>query len=275
MNTKHTITLALLLSLAAMAQAANAAEAGKKPYCGPLANSFGPFDYRAPGDPANLSIVETHHFNEGVEAGLTGMGSLVGGDLDYTLRAFPNHARALNTLIIMTKRNRGAAQIPGAHYATECYFERAVRFQPEDSAAWALYAQFLYATGHSERALPMLQKAAELSPENATINYNVGLAYAQQKDYDKALPFAQKAYAAGFPLQGLKQKMVTAGKWVEPPPKPKAEEDEGGATAEAKADAQPAATPETKPETKPEAQPAAQQAQAPQAATPRQEEAVK
>ena len=43
---------------------------------------------------------------------------------------------------------------------------------------------------------------------------------AKQKKYEQALPYAQKAYALNFPLPGLKQNLIKAGKWVEPPPAP-------------------------------------------------------
>lgn len=215
MKKAYKITLALLLSLAA---ATEAAAAEKKSYCGSLENGYGPFDYRSPSDPNALSLVERYHFNDDVEQGLAGMSSNIGGDLDYTLRAFPNHARALATLIRLAQRDKiGSTKLNSSHFATECYFERAVRFRPDDGTAWALYAQYLHVIGEEARVQPMLEKAAELSPDNPSINYNLGLLYARQKNFDKALPFAQKAYASGFPLPALKQLLVDARKWVEPP----------------------------------------------------------
>jgi hypothetical protein len=72
----------------------------------------------------------------------------------------------------------------------------------------------------------MMEKAVELQPDNPNINYNMGLVYAKQRQYDKALPFAQKAYAAKFPLPGLKQMLINANKWVEPPEPPAADKEE-------------------------------------------------
>ena len=45
---------------------------------------------------------------------------------------------------------------------------------------------------------------------------DLGLAYADLKQYDKALESAHRAYGAGFPLPGLKNKLKRAGKWREP-----------------------------------------------------------
>ena len=63
--------------------------------CGELGNSFGPFDYRTvPEQPKRL--VEGAHFTPVVESLIRGnTASGPGGDIDYTLRAMPNHHRAL------------------------------------------------------------------------------------------------------------------------------------------------------------------------------------
>lgn len=228
MNTQSRLLAALLLAGAAGAALA-------KPYCGDLQNAFGPFDYRVAA-PADKSLVERAHFTEEVEAGTAGKTSYLGADLDYTLRAFPNHPRALATLIRIARRSGPAAHsVPGAHYPTECYFERAVRWQADDAAVWSLYAQYLYVIGQDGKAMPMLQKALDLEPDNPTYNYNLGLIYAKKKQYDKALPLGQKAYAQGFPLPGLKQMLVNAGKWVEPPPAAPASESQAGPGEQAQA----------------------------------------
>ena len=54
----------------------------------------------------------------------------------------------------------------------------------------------------------MLKTAIELEPDNATINYNLGLLYLKAKDYDKAAEYADKAYALGFPLPGLRNQLA-------------------------------------------------------------------
>jgi tetratricopeptide (TPR) repeat protein len=197
-----------------------AAEAAAKPYCGALENGYGPYDFRQT-NPEQRKIVEDFHFTEQVEHGIRGNTGSLGADLDYTLRVYPNHVRALDTLVRLAPRARGG-QLHGTKFPLECYFERAVRFQPSDGAAWALYARYLYAVGQEGRALPMLEQAVQVEPDNPTLNYNYGLALAKRKQYAAALPYAQKAYAKSFPLPGLKQMLVTAGQWQEPPPAPEA-----------------------------------------------------
>ena len=82
-------------------------------FCGSLGNSFGPYDYRsdyyvpAPGDQEShqtkRGLVDGAHFTRRVEMlmGAQSGGQIgpPGADLDYTLRAFPNHHRALMSVM--------------------------------------------------------------------------------------------------------------------------------------------------------------------------------
>lgn len=185
-------------------------------YCGEIKNAYGPFDYRKPEFVAERELVTMAHFTEEVQAGVRGNTGQIGGDLDYTLRAIPNHPGALATMAKVALAKKTAVVI-GAHYPVECYFDRAIRFVPDDGAVRAAYGNYLFALGKTDQALVMYRAAAELAPEDAAINYNLGLAYLKVKDYDKANEFAKKAYALGFPLPGLKNLLVAAGKWTDTP----------------------------------------------------------
>jgi tetratricopeptide (TPR) repeat protein len=184
--------------------------AAKLNYCGELKNHYGPFDYRnhAAG---GQEIVEGAHFTPEVENGIRGSTGLIGGDIDYTLRAIPNHHRALTTIGNISLRTK-AVQLPGAKYPTECYFERAIRFAPDDALARAAYGNYLAALGKTAAAIDMVQAGADLEPNNATINYNLGLLYMKAKKYDKASEYADKAYALGFPLPGLRNQLAQVRK---------------------------------------------------------------
>src|SRR5689334_5467108 len=71
--------------------------------CGKLENHYGPFDYRTTSK-KNLELVESFHFTPKVEKGIGGNTSITaGGDLNYTLRVFPNHHRALAALIRLSE----------------------------------------------------------------------------------------------------------------------------------------------------------------------------
>jgi tetratricopeptide (TPR) repeat protein len=213
-----------LLLIASLLLGHASAMAAPKNICGDLVNAYGPFDYRrANTDFADsIRLVEHAHFTPEVEAGIKGNSGTVGADLDYTLRAFPNHTRALSAmgrLGILQKTLR----LPGANYPVECYYDRAIRFAPDDGTVRATYGSYLFSRGQSEQAMKMFTQAVELEPENASINYNAGLAYVKAKDYVLANKYAQKAYSMGFPLPGLKNQLVSAGKWdesVRPAPPP-------------------------------------------------------
>jgi Flp pilus assembly protein TadD len=210
MKMMRTLGAVLALSLAGSAGAAN--------FCGELKNAFGPFDYRQRGANADsFYLVEMAHFTSDVENGVKGNTAQIGGDLDYTLRAIPNHHRALATMARLS-RNGKVLVVPGAKYPVECYFERAIRFTPDDGSVRSAYGSYLYSLGKNDQAMQMFRQGADLEPENPSVNYNLGLAYFNKKDYDNAAIYAKKAYALGFPLPGLKTKLQGVGKWNETAP---------------------------------------------------------
>ncbi|MDN2710313.1 tetratricopeptide repeat protein [Janthinobacterium sp. SUN118] len=141
----------------------------------------------------------------------------------YTLEHFPNHHRALASMAKLGLRQK-SAQPGGARYTVSCFFERAIAYAPHDVTARMVYGNYLLATGQDTAALEQLDAASRLAPEQATIQYNLGLMYVKKKEYEKAGVHAHKAYALGFPLPGLKNKLKAAGKWREAPPAPPATE---------------------------------------------------
>lgn len=202
------IAALLLLAGGVGAQAEN--------FCGDLKNHFGPFDYRQRAQFAEaFETVEHAHFTPEVENGVRGNTTVIGGDMAYTLHAIPNHHRALAAMARYALRTK-SVHLPSAKYPVECYFNRAIRMAPDDGAVRAEYGNYLSGLGQTEKAFGMYREAAEIEPQNATINYNLGLAYLKKKDYDQAAVYAHKAYALGFPLPGLKNKLTEVGKWQEP-----------------------------------------------------------
>lgn len=187
------------------------------PYCGNLKNAFGPFDYRKANTEFLFAkqLVEPAHFTEEVENLIKGSSGYIGSDLDYTLRAFPNHHRALASIAKYSLRSK-ANTAQGLRWSFDCYFERAMRFQPDDDIVHMIYGTYQYKKGNTPAALEHLQSAVDLNPENAASNYNLGLVFLQQKNYDQALVFAKKAYSLDYPVQGLKTKLIEAGKWTGP-----------------------------------------------------------
>ena len=180
--------------------------------CGALTNAFGPFDYSDPltHTPAKLGIVEGAHFTPEVEQLVRGASSVNPlDDLDYTLRAFPNHHRALYSL---AKYYLKFPNVRG-RYSLDCWFERAARFNSSDGVVPAIYGVYLAKKGERNQALEQYQKAIELLPDFAEAHYNLGLLYIDLKKYDLANQQAGIAYKLGFPLPGLRKRLQELGAW--------------------------------------------------------------
>ena len=209
--------IAVSIALMAAAGAAAATPGGKTNYCGDLKNAFGPFDYRqAASLPQEYNLVIGAHFTPDVENNIKGNAGYLAGDIDYTLRAWPNHPQALASMSRQATIEKSL--IPrGAKWPVDCYFLRAFQFAPDDGAPHAVYGNHLMNQGKSDLAMKEFKRAVELDPENPTINYNAGLAYFHAKEYDKALMHARKAYALKFPLPGLKNKLLSVDKWKDAP----------------------------------------------------------
>lgn len=209
-----TKTTALCLLALAFAQPAGAATSAAGPDCEPYVPHKPGGDYTNADDRQGLTVVEQYHFTPGVEGLTSGASGPLGGDIGYTLDHFPNHHRALAAMTRLALRDKNRKP-HGARYTIDCYFERAVRFRPKDAKVRSLFGGYLLALGQADAALEQLEQAATLEPENPTAHYNLGLLYLKKKDYDKSRASAAKAYGMGFPLPGLKNKLVAAGQWRE------------------------------------------------------------
>src|SRR4029079_11734317 len=107
----------LVSGLAAMGWAATASAIS---YLCELRNAFGPFDYRiASADTKHL--VESYHFTPSIETLQHGESGSLGAELDYTLRVFPNHPRALLALVKLGARDK--TERPDTTMPIECYLE--------------------------------------------------------------------------------------------------------------------------------------------------------
>jgi uncharacterized protein (TIGR02996 family) len=181
--------------------------------CGSIANAFGPYDYRTERG-NHLALVEGAHFTPQVEALISGITGPIGTELDYTLRAYPNHHRALLSLVRFGKKSK-SPQPRGLKYPVECYFDRALRFRPDDTTVRMIYANYLFDNGRADEADGQLAQVDILAGENAFTHYNVGLIYFEQKRFEKAMEQARKAYALGFERPELRDKLKAAGVWTD------------------------------------------------------------
>ena len=177
----------------------------------------GPYDYRMAGSDAQiakqLDYVRQFHFTPDVEALRKGATSTsIGADLHFALMVFPNHHRALLTMSKLSLKEKGRRP-QGTGYPVNCYFDRALRFRPDDAAVRLIYGIHLLKLGQAKDAIRELEATREAMPEDANIQYNLGLAYFDIGDFAQSLQCAKKAYALGFPLPGLRDKLKRAGEW--------------------------------------------------------------
>jgi tetratricopeptide (TPR) repeat protein len=169
-------------------------------------------DYTNPEHRDRLAVVEQFHFTPEVERLERGHSGYLADDIGYTLDHFANHHRALASLARLALREK-TSRPRGSRHTVECYFDRAIRFRPDDARVRAIFASYLLALGQDDAALAQFEEAAKLEPQNATNQYNLGLVYLRKKDYARARDAAREAYALGFPLPGLRNKLAEAGQW--------------------------------------------------------------
>ncbi len=176
--------------------------------CGSLKNPYGPFDYTNPQHyKFRLPIVEENHFTAKVESlrgGALSGGSLM-GDIDYTLRAFPNHHRALYAM--MRYREKNPAGPHSRFRSAECYFKRALTFKQDDGVVWMLYGIYYHKQKNYKEALKKYNNAEKLLKNYSELYYNMGLLYLDMGKIDLAKKYARLAYDRGYPLPALRNKL--------------------------------------------------------------------
>ena len=211
MRTRFPLASALVLAASLGIAPASWAEGGD---CGnPFVNAFGPFDFRT-ATPDERGIVENHHFTAQVETLRGGISGSIGAEIDYTLRALPNHPRALMAMVRLGQRDK-SNQPRGAHYTVECYIERALQFRPDDANVRQIRGIYMSMQGKHVAAIEDFKAVVAAQPQNANAHYNLGLEYFETKDYEAARTQAKIAQDLKFPLDGLQKMLQQRGKWTE------------------------------------------------------------
>jgi tetratricopeptide (TPR) repeat protein len=202
---KVTAALVLTCALVAFSHPTHAQEV---PGCGTLANAYGPFDYREYGTRQRyLPIVESYHFTTEVRTLQSGKSSTLAGDLDYTLRAFPNHPAALDAVGRYALRG---GKFPVDGISADCFYQRALAFAPDDPAVRVTYANYLFKRHKKDEAREQYEEALRLAPESIEISYNAGLFFLDIGELERAKALAKFAYDRDYPLPGLKNKIALA-----------------------------------------------------------------
>lgn len=191
--------------------------------CLPLyrAGKHGPFDYNK-ATIAERQLVERPHFDEHYQAYRLGKNTLKkkidhiietpAAGFSYTLWAFPNHPLALAAMEDIAIKQKSDTP-PGAQLKVHCYFQRAVRFTPEDPLVRSLYGYYYARRGEKQEAMIQLARAESLNSGITGVAVYSAFAYFEMKEFEKSLEAAKQAYQLGYQLPGLRNKLERAGKW--------------------------------------------------------------
>ena len=195
--------------------------------CGALRaqGQFGPYDYRPDkyipegtykSHKVLLGIVDNAHFTTEVELLIRGKtGAIPGTDIAYTLRAFPNHHRAIISMVALGEKS-AQPKPPGSTYTVECWFQRAMTFAPDDHIVRLIFANYLAKHARKSEAEQQLDNVASKTENNPFTYRNLGLIYFEMGMYDKSLIYAHKASELGLDIATLQEQLKRVGKWSEP-----------------------------------------------------------
>ncbi len=139
----------------------------------------------------------------------------IAGDLDYTLRAIPNHPDALNLASRLEKRIKSPFVSKLLKYesmkeSADCYFQRALKLAKR-AETYEVYAIHLHRNKKYSEAVEQYHEAINLGSKSAGLHYNYGLTLIKLKNYHEAEQQAKIAYKLGYPLPGLRNQLKKQG----------------------------------------------------------------
>lgn len=183
------------------------------PSCAPLHGVEGKdyFDFLNPASKQRLDIVEEYHFTPEIENLQRGLTGYIPDELAFVLRALPNHYRALTAMGRWQLMNpKLPDSLRGRVDTADCYFKRAIEFRPNDGYLYQIYGGYHHQAGKLQDAEKMYAAAESMGDGNAELFYNHGLLKLKMGDIDAAQAYADKAYALGYPLPGLRDLLAKA-----------------------------------------------------------------
>ena len=175
----------------------------------------GPYSYYTanPQEQALLASVRMYHLVPGQQKikDQNLMGAI--GDFEFILNKFPNHPEALELLVRLTLDNVGKRQDVGDLNRVDRYIQRAIDFDPNSATLYLINGFYLQHFNKFEPAIEQYNKALALDPASRNAHYNLGLALIKLHRYELANEHAQRAYALGHPLPGLRAQLIAVGAW--------------------------------------------------------------
>ncbi len=164
-------------------------------------------DYYASRGTELLRAVETYHLQPGEDKMRTRQYDSAYGDFKFILNYFPNHPQALLRM----------AQLCEAWKAPSCrpeeFFEAAIARNSNVAGTLSTYGIYLTRAKKPGLAIETFKRALAIDPESVNAHYNIALAYLDNREYALANEHAQRAYALGAGLPGLRDRLQRGGYW--------------------------------------------------------------
>ena len=164
-------------------------------------------DYYTTTDITLLRTVERYHVVVAEEKIRTKFYSAARSDLDFVLRYFPNHPKGL---LLMGQLCTDHAM---PHCELDSVFEKAIAINPNVAGTYVTQGVYLHRVKRYREAIASYQRGLAIDPDSINGHYNLALAYLETKQYDLANQEAQRAYALGAPLPGLRDRLKQSGQW--------------------------------------------------------------
>jgi len=181
-----------------------------QPCNNPTRPGQGPYNYNNSSHRQQyLPRVEASHFTKEIE----GLSKSDPHDIVYTLRAFPNHIRALYSMMRFELKNPRGAKAESEWPAAECSLQRAIKFDPSNAKLYLLYGNYLKKKKKPELAIKQYQDAISTNPNIPDLRLALGHLYFDLKRYNDAVEQAKLARDQGSKNMKLYRKLKAAGKW--------------------------------------------------------------
>jgi len=139
-----------------------------------------------------LKAVNDFHMDKKVFDNITGgRYEAALGDIDYTLRHFPNHPMALQLVSVVAILSKNSVR-------AVAYFEKAIGLYPCHSLTHAQYGSFLVGIGNFEKGIEKLHYAVRLDPKLIAGHVGLAKAYEKKGDVKSAREAAERAKELGY-----------------------------------------------------------------------------
>lgn len=132
-------------------------------------------------------------------------------EVNFTLQRIPETSPIYSSVLAVTARIQ---QEQKKFDSAKQYLERAISIAPDDPSAYILLSLLYREQGDLQLAMQTLEQGNTVTNGvSADIQYNLGLIALETGKLDSATKHAKAAYDLGYPLPGLKNKLIAKNAW--------------------------------------------------------------